>query len=411
MGQPRGVARRRSVSLRIAIVGAGLGGLAAALFLRQAGLQATVYEQSPALREVGAGIVISPNMVRPLARLGLANKLAEFAVRLEAAWEFRRWQDGRVLFSQPMGDECQRLYGAPCYVAHRADLLALLQQALPASQLQLDQRCVEVHQDEREVQLVFTHRAGANTTLSADLVIGADGIHSTIRPLLAQEVDARFSGLCAFRCLVPAEQAPAMALRPVQSLWLGPGRHFVHYPISGGRLVNVVAIVPAGDWRSESWNADGEIADLLSEFEGWDDRVRQLVTSATDTKRWALLDRAPLAQWTRGRIGLLGDAAHAMLPFFGQGAAQAIEDAAVLAACLLGADRDSAPQALQRYEALRRPRASQVQLMSRGRELRNHLPDGAEQELRDAEFANGDPLRDSAWLYGHELGADGRGLT
>ena len=359
-----------------------------------------MYEQSPALREVGAGIVISPNMVRPLARLGLADKLAEFAVRLEAAWEFRRWQDGRVLFSQPMGAECQRLYGAPCYVAHRADLLALLQQALPASQLRLDQRCVEVHQDEREVQLVFTHRAGASTTLSADLVIGADGIHSTIRPLLAQEVDARFSGLCAFRCLVPAEQAPAMALRPVQSLWLGPDRHFVHYPISGGRLVNVVAIVPAGDWRSESWNADGEIADLLSEFEGWDDRVRQLITSATDTKRWALLDRAPLAQWTRGRIGLLGDAAHAMLPFFGQGAAQAIEDAAVLAACLLGADRDSAPKALQRYEALRRPRASQVQLMSRGRELRNHLPDGAEQELRDAEFAKGDPLRDSAWLYG-----------
>jgi len=136
------------VNTRIAIVGGGLGGLAAALFLRDAGLDATVYEQAPQLREVGAGIVVSPNMVRPLVRLGLAHQLPAFAVRLEAAWEFRRWQDGRVLFVQPMGDECERLYGAHCYVAHRADLLGLLQQALPPHRLRLDHRCMEVDQDE-----------------------------------------------------------------------------------------------------------------------------------------------------------------------------------------------------------------------------------------------------------------------
>lgn len=385
--------------MRIAIVGGGIGGLAAALFLRRAGLEATVYEQSPEAREVGAGIVVSPNMVRPLAALGLAEKLPAFAVRLEAAWEFRRWQDGRVLSVQPMDGECERLYGAPCYVAHRADLLALLQEALPREQLCLGHRLVGIEQDAREVRLCFAGQG----TVSADAVIGADGIHSAVRLAVAPLVDARFSGLCAFRCLVPADKAPAMALRPVQSLWLGPGRHFVHYPISAGRLVNVVAIVPAGDWRDESWMADGAIADLEREFDGWDDRVHQLIVSATSTKRWAMYDRSPLELWSTGRVTLLGDAAHAMLPFFAQGAAQAIEDGVALAGCLQGADAGSAPAALRRYEEIRRSRAGKVQLMSRGREVLNHLPDGLEQRKRDAWLASGDPLRDSAWLYGYDV--------
>ena len=245
--------------MRIAIVGGGLGGLAAALFLRKAGLDATVYEQAPQLREVGAGIVVAPNMVRPLASLGLTEKLQACAVRLEAAWEFRNWQTGRVLSSQPMGEECERLYGAHCYVAHRADLMAMFLQALPPHQLRLDQRCVAVNQDGREAQLVLESRNGTKTKIVADVVIGADGIHSAVRPAVAPPIDARFSGLCAFRCLVPAGKAPEISLRPVQTLWLGPGRHFVHYPISAGRLVNIVAIMPAGDWRAESWTADGEI--------------------------------------------------------------------------------------------------------------------------------------------------------
>ena len=388
--------------MRIAIVGGGLGGLAAALFLRKAGLEATVYEQVPELREAGAGIVVSPNMVRPLRKIGLGEKLSAFAVRLEAAWEFRRWTDGRVLFVQPMGDECERLYGTHCYVAHRADLVALLQRALPQHPLRLDHRCIDVAQNEHEAELTFASAGGRTTKVAADVVIGADGIHSLVSRAVARQIDARFSGLCAFRCLVPAEKAPEIALRPVQTLWLGPGRHFVHYPISAGRLVNVVAIVPAGNWRNESWTADGEISDLSAQFEGWDHRVQQLIRSAASTKRWAMYDRDPLERWSEGRITLLGDAAHAMLPFFAQGAAQAIEDAVVLADCLQIADAGSVPQALQRYEAIRRPRTSQVQRMSRGREVRNHLPDGPEQERRDREFASGDPLRQSAWLYGYD---------
>jgi salicylate hydroxylase len=382
--------------MRVAIVGGGIGGLAAALFLRRAGIEATVYEQAAELREVGAGIVVSPNMVRPLGKLGLLPALERFSVRLETAWEFRRWDDGRVLFSQTMGEACERLYGAHCYVAHRADLLQLLRSALPADAFQLGHRCVEVDPDG---ELFFEN----GKRIGADAIIGADGIHSVVRDSLAAKVEARFSGLCAFRCLVPAQQAPPMALRPVQTLWLGPGRHFVHYPISAGRLMNVVAIVPAGDWRTESWTAEGSVADMAREFAGWDPRLRQLVASATQTKRWALYDRTPVESWTAGRISLLGDAAHAMLPFYGQGAAQAIEDADTLAECLRGATPETAGAALLRYEGIRRPRASQVQLMSRGRELRNHLPDGPEQQQRDAELARGDPLRDSAWLYGHGL--------
>jgi salicylate hydroxylase len=393
------------MTLRIAIVGGGIGGLAAALFLRRAGLDAQVFEQAAELHPVGAGIVVAPNMVRLLRTLGVSERPPGF-VRLEAAWEFRRWADGRVLSVQPMGDECERLYGAPCFVAHRADVMTLLQRALPDGPLQLDHRLVALAQDERGVALTLASRDGRQRQVAADAVIGADGIHSAARPAIAPDTDARFSGLCAFRCLVPAESAPELALRPVQTLWLGPGRHLVHYPISGGRLVNVVAFVPAGDWRTESWTADGDVADLCAEFAGWDPRLRQLIGAATHTKRWAIFDREPLDQWTAGRIGLLGDAAHAMLPFFAQGAAQAVEDAAVLAGCLAGATPASLPAALERYAQIRRPRAAQVQRMSRGREVQNHLDDGPAQAARDAALASSEPLRQSAWLYGHDVEAD-----
>jgi salicylate hydroxylase len=387
--------------MRIAVVGGGLGGLAAALFLQRAGLDVAVYEQSAALDEIGAGVV-PRNMVRPLRRLCLAKKLDEFAVRLEFAWEFRRWQDGRVISSTPMGERCEALYDAPCYVAHRADLRAFFQRALPDETVRLDHRCIGVTQTGRGVELEFISASGVRSRATADAAIGADGIHSLVRDLATTQQKPRFSGLCAFRCLVPADRAPDMARRPVHTLWLGPGRHFVHYPISAGRLINIVAIAPAGDWRSESWTADGEISDLAREFEHWDQRLLQLIVSATETKRWALFDRAPLERWTDGRVALLGDAAHAMLPFLAQGAAQCVEDAVALAECLRSAEPDRLEAALKRYEELRRPRANHVLLMSRGREIQNHLPDGPEQERRDKELAAADPLKRIAWLYGHE---------
>jgi salicylate hydroxylase len=389
-------------AIKIAIVGAGLGGLAAALFLRRAGLDVVVYEQSAAFHEVGAGIVVPPNMVRLLRRLDLARKLDEFAVRLEFAWEYRRWQDGRVLSATPMGERCELMYGAPCYVAHRADLREFFRRALPDEAVRFDHRCIGVKQSKKGVGLELVSASGRMLQAEADAAIGADGIHSVIRDFVVRQEQPRFSGLCAFRCLVPAERAPEMALRPVHTLWLGPGRHFVHYPISAGRLINIVAMAPAGDWRSESWTADGEISDLAREFERWDERVHQLIVSATQTKRWALFDRAPLEQWTAGRVALLGDAAHAMLPFLAQGAAQGVEDAVTLADCLKSAESDTVGTALKRYEELRRPRANHVLLMSRGREIQNNFPDGPEQQRRDEAFAAADPLKQIAWLYGHE---------
>jgi len=307
---------------------------------------------------------------------------------------------GRVIATTPMGEACESLYGAPCYVAHRADLRAMLRRALPDDVVHLGQRCVGLSQTNAGVALEFVNADGRRTRLEADAAIGADGIHSVVRNAVAEQQPPRFSGLCAFRCLVPAERAPDMARRPVHTVWLGPGRHFVHYPISAGRQVNIVAIAPAGDWRSESWTADGEVSDLLAEFATWDERLRRLIISATQTKRWAMFDRAPLDRWTKGRVTLLGDAAHAMLPFLAQGAAQGVEDAEALADCLAGATAGSIELALKRYEDLRRPRANKVLLGSRGREIRNHLPDGPEQEKRDAELAATDPLKQIAWLYG-----------
>jgi salicylate hydroxylase len=304
-----------------------------------------------------------------------------------------------------MGERCEALYGASCYVAQRADLREFLRRALPDETVRLDHRCVGVAQASRGVELEFVSASGRRIRTAADATIGADGIHSTIRDSVVSQHEPRFSGLCAFRCLVPADRAAEMARRPVQTLWLGPGRHFVHYPISAGRLVNIVAIAPAGDWRSESWTADGEIADMLREFEQWDKRVHRLIASATQTKRWALFDRAPLERWTAGRVALLGDAAHAMLPFLAQGAAQGVEDAVVLAECLESAKPDTIEAALKRYEDLRRPRANHVLLMSRGREIQYHLPDGPEQERRDAKLAADDPLKQIAWLYGEAAGA------
>ena len=391
---------RSGVGLDIAVVGGGIGGLAAAAFLHRAGLTATVYEQASEIREIGAGLVVAPNAVRLLRRLGRIELFQQTAVPLEVGWEFRRWQDGRVLFSQRMGAECERLYGEWCYTAHRADLLDTLFSAVPEPGPRLDARCVGVRRVRDGAELSFAD----GSTATADVVIGADGTHSVVRDaVLNAEAPGppRFSGVCAYRCLVPAHRAPEFALRPVQTLWLGPGHHFVHYPISAGRYVNVVAFAPAGEWQIESWTAEGRIEDLRAEFAGWDPRLTSLLAAADRTGRWALLDRDPLPRWTDGPIAVTGDAAHPMFPFLGQGAAQAIEDAAVLAGCLASDPGDPAA-AVRRYEALRRPRTTRVQLGSHARLHANHLPDGPEQLARDEAFADEDPLAFNGWIYGHD---------
>src|SRR4051794_3774842 len=213
---------------RIAIIGGGIGGLAAAAFLRRAGLTATVYEQAPALGEVGAGLVVAPNAVRLLRRLGVVQRLLRRAVPLDWGWEFRRWADGSVLSVEKLSGVCERLYGEGTYVVHRADLLDTVKLAVPGAWIRLGARCTSIDESPQGVQLSFAD----GSRVEADVVIGADGVHSVVRGTVAEPTPPTYSGMCAFRTIVPADAAPDFALRPAQTLWLGPGRHFVHYPIN-----------------------------------------------------------------------------------------------------------------------------------------------------------------------------------
>jgi salicylate hydroxylase len=378
------------VTVRIAILGGGIGGLATAAFLRRAGLPCTVYEQAAALTQVGAGLLVTPNAARLLRRLGVFDAVREHALRLDVGWEFRRWQDGTILSSEDLRKACADLYGEHTWTIHRADLLRAL---LPhVDDVRLGHRCVAV--DGGRLRFAGGH------TVEADVVIGADGIHSTVRAALFGATPATYSGMCAFRALVPAEIAPDLARRPAQTLWIGPGRHLVHYPVAAGRLINLVAIAPAGAYTVESWTATATVAELRAEFAGWDPRLLDLIEAATTPGRWALLDRPPLPRWSHGATTLLGDAAHPMFPFYAQGAAQAVEDAAVLARCL-AADGD--PQAaLRRYETLRIPRTTRLQQVSHARSETNHLPDGPAQRQRDETFAQRDPLVANGWIYGYD---------
>lgn len=381
----------------IAIVGGGIGGLAAAAFLHRAGLDVTVYEQAPQLGEVGAGLVVSPNAVRLIRRLGHIDVFLAKAVALEVGWEFRRWQNGAVLSAERLTDTCEALYGERCYVAHRADLLEAVRAAVPAELIRLGMRCSGVDADSSRARLHF----GDGSVVEADVVIGADGVHSVIRGAITTPAPAEYSGMCAFRAVVPAADAPAFARRPAQTVWLGPDHHLVHYPISGGNAVNIVAFAPAGDFTDESWSATGTVEELLAEFDGWDPRLTDLIKAAGTPGRWALLDRAPLDQWSRGRVTLLGDAAHPMFPFFAQGAVQAVEDGAALAQCL-AADLGDPQRALRTYEQVRLPRTAKLQELSHSRKEINHLPDGADQITRDAELAQSNPLVQSGWIYGYD---------
>ena len=386
----------------VAIVGGGIGGLAAALSLLHAGLDVQVYEQAPAPGEVGAGIQISPNASRLLHRLGLGPALDRTGVRPVGGHQ-RRWDDGRTLQWAELGEAIETAFGAPYYHFHRADLLRALAEALPAERVHLGHRLTSFQDQGNRVELTFANGARA----AADVLVGADGIHSTVRAALFGPEQPRFTGCTAYRGLVPAERLAHLGLEVAAYNWMGPGGHFVHYFVAGGRLMNFVAIKERETWTRESWTDRGEVAEALAAFEGWHPTVRAIIGAADETFLWALFDRLPLARWSVGRVTLLGDACHAMLPFMAQGAAQAIEDGATLAACLIQTGADGIPAALARYEALRLPRATRLQEMSRANKTRYHLPDGPEQQARDASLAvRGDrTIPVIGWLYAHDASA------
>jgi salicylate hydroxylase len=388
--------------MSLAIVGGGIGGLAAALSLLKVGVDVHVYEQAGALTEVGAGIQISPNATRILDGAGIGNALEETGVKPQAFHQ-RRWDDGRTLLRTPIAEAMEAAFGFPYYHMHRADVLTALAQALPAQRLHLGHRFTSLVDRGDCVETEFEN----GRRIRVDALVGADGIHSVVRSVLFGAENPRFTGCIAYRGLIPAERLAHLNLEVSALVWMGPSKHFVHYFVRGKRLLNFVAIIEKDVWTRESWTDRGEVADALAAFEGWHPQVRAVLGAVDETFIWALFDRQPMPRWSVGRVTLLGDACHAMLPFMAQGAAQAIEDGATLATCLSKTASRDVPEALRRYEILRLPRASRLQAMSEANKTRFHLPDGAAQQRRDAEMARGKTdwsLDAVEWLYGHDAG-------
>jgi salicylate hydroxylase len=402
MGESLDCPQRTGVPLRVSIVGGGIGGLTAALSLRQAGFEVDVYEQAPELTQIGGGINMGPNAVRILRRLGLAAGLDREGVRPLFTHQ-RRWQDGRTLQRAPLNPLCEELYGAPHITIHRADLLAVIASGFPADRIHLRHRLICLENKSNFVEAWFEN----GIRIETDILVGADGINSVVRAALFGEEAAVFAGCVAYRGLVPAERIADLGLEIGSQSWVGPGAHFVHYFVSRGGLLNFVGWTEHDEWNREDWTDRATVARALAAFEGWHPQVRRIIGAADTCFIWALFDREPLPQWSISRTTLLGDACHPMYPFMGQGAAQAIEDGAALAACLLAAGNADPAAALQHYERLRLPHVTRLQDMSRANKTRFHMCDGPAQQARDAEWAKAvdrspDALR---WLYDYDAGA------
>ncbi len=387
---------------RVAIVGGGIGGLVLALALRERGISFELYEQAGELREIGAAVALSGNGTRELRRLGLGEQVEAVSV-VPSALVIRRWDTGEIIADHPIGrgGAYEATFGAPFYGVHRVALLQALVDRLGGDGVNVGRRCVAVEEGRGGGEVHFADGASA----SADVVVGADGVHSVIRPHVAGEVRGRFSGTIGYRGLVPVDEMPSLPDPTPLQFWAGPGRHLLHYAIDGGRTVNFLAVVRVPKWRNEAWMEECAVSDAVDAFAGWHPAVGEMVGATDVGARWALHDLAPLDRWHTGRVVLMGDAAHAMVPHQGQGANQTIEDAIVLADCLIDVETagDLAP-ALHRYTGRRRKRTRAVQWLSRRTADEMHLPDGPQIARRDASFA--DLYSDLAWIHSYDAHAD-----
>lgn len=383
--------------MKILVAGGGIGGLTAALCLAKRGSEVHVFEQAAAFGAVGAGIQLSPNCTRVLHDLGLERELRAVAFLPEGT-QFRDWRSGEVIAEAPLGTDAVQRYGSPYYHVHRADLMQVLAGAAsrsPTIRLHTGVRIEGFRQHAAGVEV-----RGAGVDFSGDLLVGADGIHSVVRAGLWGAEQPSFTGNVAWRALVPADRLPDGLVRPVATAWWGPGRHFVHYFVRGGRLVNCVCVVEKAGWEVESWTERGTWPELKADFAGWHADLQQLIDHIDRDSlfKWALFDRPPMARWGRGRVSLLGDACHPTLPFMAQGAAMAIEDAAVFAACLAGGG--DLPARLARYEHLRRERTAGIQLGSRRNATLFHLSGSAAEARNESMRQRGPRPMDD--IYGYD---------
>ncbi len=370
---------------RILIAGGGIGGLTAALCLAEAGFEVALFEQAAEFGEIGAGIQLSPNCSRVLHHLGLEAALKACAFLPEGT-EFRAWKSGKVIGSSVLGQAVREHYGFPYYHIHRGDLVRVLVAAAERSSAIELNTASEVTGFEPDGRVRVAVGGASGTASGAvhegDALIGADGIHSAVRAQLFGDDAPRFTGNVAWRALVPSERLPVGLVRPMATAWWGPRKHFVHYYLRSGTLVNCVCVVEKTGWEVESWTERGDFDELKSDFAGWHEDIQALIDNMDRNSlyKWALHDRAPMPRWGGGAVTLLGDACHPTLPFMAQGAAIAIEDAAVLARSL--AADDSVPAGLQRYEDLRRQRTAGIQNGSRRNAKLFHFT-GVKAWLRD----------------------------
>ena len=366
------------MTLRVAIVGGGIGGLTAAIALQRRSIAVQVFEQAPALGPVGASIDLGPNAVRLLDALGIAGA-RRVGVRPDAI-ELRRWSDGAVLLRTPHGAEAEEAFGAPLLDFFRPDLMQALLDELAPGTLVLGARVAAVDDNADGVEVVLE----GGRRVSADAAVAADGIRSPIRQSLVGADDPVFSGTVVYRGIVPRAEIEEVHPDLVNRYWLGPRRHAVSYWMGAGELLAVNLAVQEAEWARESWTDEAAPDEVLAAFEGWDEGVLTRLRRCTTLLRGAVFVRRPLERWTFGRVTLLGDAAHAMEPFQAQGAAQAVEDAYVLAACLDGVGREGVGVALERYERVRTSRAGELQASSSAAARNFYLDDGEEQRERDA---------------------------
>ncbi len=380
-------------TLNVAIVGGGIGGVATANALLKSGVNVQVYEQAPALSEVGAGVALAPNGLRAFRSLGFGDMVERWGCP---------WIDTQYLRSDgaaigPMMPPTGTQYGF-----HRADLLDILAKALPAGVVHTGYHCAGFEQAGRQARVLFSN----GETMTADVVIAADGIHSVLQGFVTEPSPPLFSGTMAYRGVLNAAEVgwENLAVRN----WLGFGKHFLAYPVRAGELLNVVAFVPTDEEMKESWSAPGDPAALAAEYAGWDPKLEDVVSHVRTTFRWGLYDREPLPRWTAGRLTLLGDAAHPMLPHAGQGANQALEDAVALGVLLKDATPDSAPDVLQAYERFRHDRTARVQLLARAR---GTMKQSAADNLNPGQLAKAAEAVDYGdWLRDYDIEAEARAL-
>jgi len=366
----------------IAIVGAGIGGIAAGTLLSRLGYTVTIYDQASRFARVGAGIQQTPNAMKVHRKLGTEAHLRRTAFAAPVGLS-RTWDTGEISNELPLGDEIERRYGAPYLLMHRADLHAALEAVLPAGIVRFNHKLVGLEHNGSGVTLAFAD----GSRVTADAVIGADGVHSVVREWMLGPENPRYTGRVAYRTTYPSRLLGEKRIPPARTKWWGRDRHMVVYYVTANcdELYFVTSQPEDASWMTrESWSQKGDLKVLREAYAGFHPEVQSILAACPEVHKWALMARDPLPRWCEGRVTLLGDACHPMTPYMAQGAASALEDAAILSRCLGSIDADGIADAFKRYEATRLPRTSEIQTTS-----------GKNTWMRSA--------TDPTWVYGYDV--------